>query len=192
MTATPAKTCQRCGQAPTAPNFLENGWCWNCHCRSRQDRYPVIVEYTMRHVVWVGASDQDAAAEAIRDEPYEYTDDQETLCDAGWQVQAPKDAWDWGTVTDNSYSHAYQGTEANAHVEEHRRWRHVRDRMLLDAWVENEDRDIAAGRINPADRITCPICPAWWEPFHENTAFHINTAAMRARRAAAETARSTA
>src|SRR5690242_14451291 len=95
--------------------------CWG-HASSDEETYPVIVEYTYRHVVWVAAEDQQDAVRRMQDEPYEKTSDQETLVESGWSVQAPKDSFDWGDVMNGGYYHPYQGTEADAHVEEHRRY----------------------------------------------------------------------
>lgn len=93
--------------------------CWR-HIPDVADRYPVIVEYTYRHVIWVAGDDQANAVEQAQDAPYEQTNDQETLVEAGWSVKAPKDRWDWGDVMEGSYSHPYPGTEADAHVQTHR------------------------------------------------------------------------
>jgi hypothetical protein len=91
------------------------------HKPSDDEQYPVIVEYTHRHVVWVTAEDQDAAVSSMQGEPYEKTSDHETLFDAHWSVKAPKGRYDWEDVMEGDYYSPYQGTEADAHVEEHRR-----------------------------------------------------------------------
>jgi hypothetical protein len=80
--------------------------------------YPVIVEYTQRHIIWVEADTHEGAVDQARYDTWDKTDDQETLFEAGCSVQAPKDAWDWQEVYSDHYYEPYS-TEANAHVEAH-------------------------------------------------------------------------
>ncbi|WP_431895816.1 hypothetical protein [Micromonospora haikouensis] len=160
--------------------------CWS-HTPEEQDAYPVIVEYTHRHVIWVTADDQAEAVRAVEPAPYELTKDDETLFDAGWKVTAPTDRWDWEDVYEGGYSFPYGDQDCNAHVTTHREHLRKQDRELLEAWVENEDRDQVAGLLHAADRRTCAVCPAWLVPGHTETAYHVHSQRMadvRARREA--------
>lgn len=83
--------------------------CWR-HTPEEQDRYPVLVTYTTVHVVWIEGDSPAGAAEAIRDEPYEYTDG--SNCVDGWSdVKAPE-KWDWRIFT---------GLDCRAHVDAYHR-----------------------------------------------------------------------
>jgi hypothetical protein len=129
--------------------------------------YPVIVEYTFRHVVWVEADDAQRAVDRLLDEPYEYTNDQETLCSSDWKVKAP-DQWDWDDVYEGDYYGAYRGLECNAHVEERRRWMWVLNHAHQQATAENEDLD----GVQAEQRKTCAVCREWREDGHEDKFSH--------------------
>lgn len=145
--------------------------------------WPVIVEYTFRHVVWVESGSQQRAVERLSDQPYEFTDDQETLCESGWKVTAPNE-WDWDDVYEGDYFGAYQGLECNAHVETRRQWLRALDQAHQRATAENEDRDGI-----PADqRLTCSLCRTWREDGHETKfshQFEVRSAERRAQEAVA-------
>ncbi len=80
--------------------------------------YPVFVEYTQRHIVWVEADSQERAVERLASWPYESTS-QDNLADSGVSVNAPRDRFDWEDVYGDNYGNPYT-TEADAHVETHR------------------------------------------------------------------------
>lgn len=109
----------------TAPATGRDDYPWACwrHTPDDEDRYPVIVEYTYRHVVWVAAGSAEHAARAIESDAYEYTDDSKTLVEAGWSVNAPK-PWDRHTVYSDCGDGEYT-TQADAHVQayRHEQWR---------------------------------------------------------------------
>ncbi|MEV7466212.1 hypothetical protein AB0O20_06805 [Streptomyces kronopolitis] len=63
-----------------------------------QDKYPVIVETTQRHLVWVEADNLKEAVETLGGDPdwYEELTPQNQIDDGyDWSVEAPED-WDWG------------------------------------------------------------------------------------------------
>ena len=118
--------------------------------------YPVFVEYTQRHIVWVEADSPQKAAERLGSWPYESTHDSETLFETGLSVHAPKDRWDWEDVYgDGDYSSPYT-TEADAHVEEHQRVMYQRKRKAEVAACA------AAGhperRTYPSGTVRCEGC----------------------------------
>lgn len=85
-----------------------------------EQSYPVFVEYTQRHVVWVEADSPEQAAEQLARWPYDSTDDGETLFESMLSVSAPKRDWEWEDIYGNGdYSSPFT-TEADAHVEAHR------------------------------------------------------------------------
>lgn len=124
-----------------------------------QDKYPVIVEYTHRHVVWVEADDQTEAVAYWQDEPYRVTDDAETLFDASYSVGAP-DEWDWDSVYDGG--HSYAGRYFDAHVQEY----HSEMYRRMGAEVDREDAAEDAGTLPLGDRRTCRPCRCWTSPEH--------------------------
>ncbi|MEK8108682.1 hypothetical protein NKG94_34615 [Micromonospora sp. M12] len=136
--------------------------------------------------MWIAAEDQESAVRYVEPEAYEHTKDGETLFDAGWKVTAPTDSWDWRDVYQGGYSFPYGDQGCNAHVETHREHLRKQARELLDAYVENEDRDQAAGRLAPAERRTCAVCPAWLESGHTETTFHVTSQRMADNRARRE------
>lgn len=144
------------------------------------DRYPVIVEYTMRHVVWVEAASSADAAEEISDTAYEWTDDATTLMSATWKTSEP-DSWDWDDIEYGGDS--YPGTLADAHVQRHREHLRAIEYAHSQATVDDEDREVEAGRLDPASRRTCQLCRVWREPGHEETRFHVLQAQAAARQA---------
>lgn len=79
--------------------------------------YPVIVEYTHRHVVWVNADGPKDAADRLQSEPYERTSDNETLAESWWEVREPR-PYDWTDIY--GYCTGPYAVEADAHVEWHR------------------------------------------------------------------------
>lgn len=90
--------------------------------------YPVFVEYSQRHIVWIEADSPEKAAERVASWPYESTNDDETLFESGLSVRAPKDRWDWKDVySEGDYGSPYT-TECDAHVEEHKRVLWLRQR----------------------------------------------------------------
>lgn len=123
--------------------------------------YPVIVEYTFKHVVWVEAGSPAKAAKYVQEVPYEHTSDQTTLCSAWWEVSEPKD-WDWrGAVYD--YSDGPYTTLADAHVETHkaemRRQKLAADRAACTAAGHPETQPpIFDGRI------WCKRCVTYLDP----------------------------
>jgi hypothetical protein len=106
-----------------------------------QDRYPVFVEYTHRHIVWVDADDPEQAARCVNAAPYEYTDNHETLYMTSVDVQPPKDKWDWQDVYDDSWDGAYT-TQADAHVQTHRA------EMLRQKWEADKAACVTASHPN--------------------------------------------
>lgn len=86
---------------------------------SERVSYPVIVEYSQRHIVWIEASSPERAAERVASWPYDVTKDQDSLADSGVAVRAPKDRWDWEDVYGENYGSSPYTTEADAHVEAH-------------------------------------------------------------------------
>ena len=181
MTTTP---CARCDLAPRVGRGSYPHLCWGC-TPGEDDAYPVLVEYTHRHVVWVSAYDQEAAIQSMQSEPYEKTSDQETLFESGWTVTAPTSRWDWDSVYEGGYFYPYQGLKCDAHVDEHSR--HVREmqRLFLEATAEHEDREVAAGRLAQEQRRTCGLCPDWLDDAgHESSVRHQMSVRMAANRAA--------
>ncbi len=83
-------------------------------------RFPVIVEVTLTHVVWVDGADNHAdAVKMVNDYSYEYLDDQETLADMAECVRAPN-KWDWEDVYNQwDRSMPYQPLQCDAHVKTH-------------------------------------------------------------------------
>lgn len=122
--------------------------------------YPVIVEYTYRHVVWVEANSPAAAATYLQETPYESTDDQSTLVSSWWKVSEP-DRYDW----DDLYGYV-EGTyqnEADAHVQVHqaemRRQKLAADRAACTAAGHpNTEPPIWDGRI------WCKDCTTYLDP----------------------------
>lgn len=82
--------------------------------------YPVIVEVTLTHVVWVdGARDPVEAAKMVNDCSYEYLDDQETLAEIAEYVHVPS-RWDWEQVYAQwDRAMPYQPMQCDAHVKTH-------------------------------------------------------------------------
>jgi hypothetical protein len=78
--------------------------------------YPVIVEYTHQHIVWVEAESPEQAVAYLEDAPHEETSDQKTLQSFGYTVKQPE-RWDWSDVYD--YSDGPYSTLADAHVQVH-------------------------------------------------------------------------
>jgi hypothetical protein len=64
-----------------------------------QDKYPVIVETTQRHLVWVEADDLEEAVECFGDDPDWYealTPQNQVEGGYDWSVEAPEGhSWDW-------------------------------------------------------------------------------------------------
>lgn len=85
------------------------------------ERYPVIIEVTTQHVVWVDADSQQDAVKHANDYPfYELISDNETAATFWHSVAAPAQ-YDWDTVYPRWGSDgSYIGRDANAHVEWHR------------------------------------------------------------------------
>jgi hypothetical protein len=135
--------------------------CWR-HTPDADNYFPVLVTYTQQHVVWVAATDPAAAADALGVAPYEVTNDNETLSEAFWSVDAPQDRYDWDHIQDGSYAHPYQGTEADAHVRAWRDEQYRRDRAAKTAaCAEAGHPDATADRIGRY----CPVC--WRLPDQE-------------------------
>lgn len=120
-----------------------------------EQSYPVIVEYTHRHIVWVDADNPKDAADRMQSEPYEKTDDHETLSSSWWEVREPK-SYDWADIypvcPDGPYT-----TEADAHVEWHRHAMRMRQREAEKAACA------AAGHLETEEplsdgRIWCKGC----------------------------------
>lgn len=105
------------GRAPYADR------CWG-HTPEERDSFPVIVTYTLTHVVWVPADSQADAVEQVDNEPYEYTNDQRTLAEADSKSAAP-DEWDWEIVSRDGYFGAYEGLTCDAHVKAYRTHLHT-------------------------------------------------------------------
>lgn len=79
--------------------------------------YPVFVEYTQTHIVWVEADSPERAAEHLASWPYDNTKDDETLFRSGLSVHAPKDHWDWEDAYEDGEAYS---ADHDAHVEHHR------------------------------------------------------------------------
>jgi hypothetical protein len=149
-------------------------------------RYPVIVTYTSEHVVWVEADSQQQAVDYASSEPYEYTDDHETLAESGWTVEAPDDYSGRSLVEEGGYYHPYKGTDAKAHVES---WRgHLRylEQEALNAEIARENDAEDAGTLAEADRVTCRACKRHTEAGHYDTGMHTMNANWAKRDAARE------
>lgn len=95
-------------------------------------RYPVIVEYTNRHVVWVDADNAELAAREVGWEPWKHTDDNETLFDSGNDVRAPQGWSDWADVYSGGYPSPYD-PDNDAHVQTHRTEMYRQQREVLKA-----------------------------------------------------------
>lgn len=117
MSETRAK-CASCA----APATGTGDYPWACwvHTPEERDLYPVIVEYTHRHVVWVPADSPDDALASMQSDGYELTNDRETLADAGWTVEAPKYDSDWSLVYSDGWGNGPYRLRYDAHVETHR------------------------------------------------------------------------
>ncbi len=143
--------------------------------------WPVLVTYTHKHVLWVEAETHDKAVEAASYEPYEKTDDQETLFDIGYQVERPSE-WDWDDVYEGNYCMPYQGLECNAHVETYRSWSRALDKAHQQATADNEDLD----GVDAEQRLTCSLCRTWREAGHDDSfphKFEMRAAERRAQEA---------
>lgn len=135
-------------------------------------RYPVIVEVTNQHVVWVEAEDTKEALRRVqqRGDWYDLLDDQETLVTTWPEFRAPCSdkhspnlaQLDWELVYEGDWYGAYQGLKCDAHVASHE---HAQ-RMAVRA--EELAACKAAGHINlevrdySKDRAFCPTC-GWLE-----------------------------
>lgn len=113
--------------------------------------YPVVVEYTQRHIVWVESDSHERAVERLTSWPYESTHDDETLFESGLSVYAPKDPWDWKDVYGDFYCTAPYTTEADAHVQTHQQEMYRRqreaDKAACVAAGHPEVERYASGRV---------------------------------------------
>jgi hypothetical protein len=133
------------------------------------DEYPVMVEVTTVHVVWVAAGDPDEA-EAVRlvaAEPHDYIDDNDTAASWHSSTRAPHEV-DWDLVRDPDIGSSYRGTLADAHVQTHRAWVNEQLRLM----VETEDLAQDVGALTVAGRRTCRACRTWTGPEHAATEAH--------------------
>lgn len=77
--------------------------------------YPVFVEYTERHLIWVEASSAETAERWVTQTPWEFTSNSQSF--DGWSaVSTPKDAMDW----DDVYGYTGGAEEPDMHVQLHR------------------------------------------------------------------------
>lgn len=136
--------------------------------------WPVLVDETIQHVIWVEADDHDAAVERARWDTWEKLSNETRNC--SWMnIEAPKSQWDWERVYEESYD-GYQGLECNAHVETRRWWLFELDRAQQQATAENEDRS----GVDAGQRLTCPVCRTWREEGHEDAITHrVNAGTFR-------------
>lgn len=148
------------------------------------DRYswPVLVEETIQHVIWVEAETHEAALDRARYDTWEKLSNETRNC--SWMnLEMPKDAYDWDRVYEESFD-GYQGVECNAHVETRRWWLAELDLAHKQATAENEDRD----GVDAEQRVTCPLCRTWREDGHETKfphLFEVRSAERRAQEAVA-------
>jgi hypothetical protein len=115
----------------------------------REDKFPVYVTYTTRHLVWVDAANQAEAVDALQSEPYEYTNSSNVI-DGYSDVEAP-------TKYDNPHE------RQDAHVQT---WKEHLRRLYRDhgeAMAEEENRR----GTRPVNRTTCVFCRMWLDDkFH--------------------------
>lgn len=79
-----------------------------------EQSYPVIVEYTERHLVWVAADGPDTAERWVRETPWEFTRNGQSF--DGWaSVSAPKDEYDWDAIY-NGWDGAAEEPDHHVHV----------------------------------------------------------------------------
>lgn len=118
-------------------------------------QYPVIVNDTREHVIWIEAdSPEDAVTRAARDTYYRI-DDEQTLASRVVQVTAPA-KFDWPLVTDDSYM-GYEGTRYDEHVQIHEHLLWKQERAALQAVCSAEGH--ANNRHRWANgRIECRLC----------------------------------
>lgn len=85
------------------------------------EAYPVIIEVTTQHVVWIAAESAGQALDYAKSTPfYELIDDSKTAATYWDSVHAP-DGYDWETVYPQWGSDgSYLGRNADAHVETHK------------------------------------------------------------------------
>lgn len=126
-----------------------------------QASYPVIVEYTHRHIVWIEAHSPKDAAASLQNEPYEKTNDHDTLASSWWKVSEP-DRWDWDDIYPTWNDGPYR-SNADAHVDAHRAELHRREREAQRAACT------AAGHPNTREplsggRIWCGGCTQYLTP----------------------------
>lgn len=119
-------------------------------------RFPVLVEYTQRHVIWVTADDQDQAVSNAHHNIYDRTDDGETLVEFACSIAAPKHSWDWEDVYSDHYGESYDATQ-DAHVQAHD------SEMRRQKWAAERQACAEAGhpdRREPLSdgRVWCPGC----------------------------------
>jgi hypothetical protein len=103
--------------------------------------YPVIVEYTERHIVWVEADSLDDAVAMLQDTPYEWTSSK-TAVDSDFTAAAP-----------DSYDYVEQ--PASAHVEAYHRHQYDERRTAEKAACAAKGHPDAHTERN---RIWCPVC----------------------------------
>lgn len=113
------------------------------------DRYPVIIETRMSHVVWIEAENPAAAVEDIEisgGADLDQLTDLTNLIDADWEVRAPDDP-DWGAIRDHE-------PPADAHVRLHKA--HQRELARADCAAAGHPE---ANRHRYGDDvIECDLC----------------------------------
>lgn len=140
--------------------------------------FPVLVDETIQHVIWVEADDHEQAVERARWDTWEKLSNETRSC--SWMdIKAPKSDWDWDRVYEDS-GDGYQGLECNAHVEERRLWLAAFEHARLMATIADEVRE---DRL-VEQRLACAVCERWREDGHDETARHKLEVLWPARRAA--------
>lgn len=119
-----------------------------------QDKFPVYVTYTTKHLVWVEAANQADAVAYMETEPYEYTNSSNVV--EGW----------WNTAAPDKYDEPHERADAHVQTWKSHLWRVKDDHGA--AMAEEENRR----GIKPADRLTCRYCRAWLDADHEREYSH--------------------
>lgn len=126
------------------------------HDRGQDARqWPVLVEETIQHVVWVDAADQQEAVDRARYDTWDKIGSGTRSC--SWmKVESPVGHWDHDRVYEDS-GDSYDGLECDAHVETYRWWLRALDKAHQQATADNEDLD----GVDTEQRLTCPVCRKW-------------------------------